>query len=67
MRSAIGLEPGTVVEVGLRDGAVSIEPAPARVRIVRHGRLHVAEAEGELQSLPEEQVRAVREQLRRRR
>ena len=66
IRSSIGLEPGTVVEVEIRDGVVSIEPVPAPVRIVKRGKLHVAMAEPG-QPLTAEVVRSVREDIRNKR
>ncbi len=65
IRDAAGLQPGTVVEVGVRDGVVSIEPAAAEVRIVRRGKLRVAVLQGQRAALSEEEVRTVREQIRR--
>jgi hypothetical protein len=54
------------VEVELREGVVSIEPAPAAVKIVKRGRLKVAVTEG-TPKLSEDQVRSVRDELRHRR
>ena len=64
IRDATGLEPGTVVEVEARDGVVSIEPAAAAVKIVKRGRLRVAVADGAQRALTEDEVRAVRDELR---
>lgn len=66
IRAAAGLEPGTSVEVELREGVVSIEPAPASVRIVKRGRLRVAVVDAAHEALTSEQVNATREMLRRR-
>ena len=66
IRNTIGLKPGTAVEVNVREGIVSIEPAPAAVKIVKRGRLRVAIPAEEMR-LSEDAVRAVREGLRARR
>ncbi len=65
IRAAAGLEPGSAVEVELRHGVVSIEPAATDVRIEKRGRLRVAVAE--VPTLTEDEVSRVREQLRTRR
>ena len=67
IRAAAGLRPGTVVELAVREGVVSIEPAPASVRIVKRGRLRVAVPEEKTAAISEEEVRAVREEMRSRR
>jgi AbrB family looped-hinge helix DNA binding protein len=64
IRNATGMHAGAVVEVVERDGIVSIEPAAAVVKIVKRGRLRVAVPEGDRQMLREEDVKAVREELR---
>ena len=64
IRNATGLEPGTVVEVEARHGVVSIEPTAAAVKIVKRGRLHVAVAHDAQRVLAEDEVRAVRDELR---
>ena len=64
IRHAIGLEPGTVVEVEARDGGISIELAATPVKIVKHGRLRVAEAVENQPTLSEAEVRALREEIR---
>ncbi len=64
IRNATGLHAGAVVDVVVRDGAVSIEPAAAVVRIVKRGRLRVAVPDDHDQILREEDVTAVREELR---
>jgi len=56
-----------VVELAVREGVVSIEPAPASVRIVKRGRLRVAVPEEKTAAISEEEVRAVREEMRSRR
>lgn len=63
IRAEAGLEAGTVVEIAIRDGIVSIEPAPTSVKIVKRGRLRIA-VTGDAGKLSEKDVRAVREQIR---
>ena len=65
IRAEAGLEPGTTVEVDVRDGVVTIEPAASVVRIVRKGRLRVAVPEEERETLTSAEVTAVREKARR--
>lgn len=65
IRGAAGLGPGTVVDVEVRDGVVSIEPAAAEVRIVKRGKLRIAVLQGQPAALSEDDVRTVREQIRR--
>jgi AbrB family looped-hinge helix DNA binding protein len=65
IRVAAGLEPGTPVEIAIVEGVVSIEPAPAPVRIVKRGRLRVAVADESSEVLTQGQVNATREMLRR--
>ncbi len=67
IRNAIGLEAGTVVEISAEEGAISIEPAPAAVKIVKRGKLRIAVAESSPRPMPEDEVRLVREALRNRR
>ena len=64
IRNAIGLQPGTVVEIEARDGVVSIEPAATAIKMVKRGRLRVAVAEDARAALTEAEVRAVRQELR---
>jgi AbrB family looped-hinge helix DNA binding protein len=66
IRAAAGLEPGTAVEVALRDGVVTLEPAASPVRIVRRGKLRVAVRQ-EQPVLSEDEVRSARDEIRRRR
>ena len=66
IRNAIGLEPGTVVDFDIRDGAVIMEPAPAEVKIVKRGKLWVATFEA-ASALSDDQVRATRDEVRKRR
>jgi AbrB family looped-hinge helix DNA binding protein len=65
IRNATGLGPGTVVEVAAHDGVVSIQPAAVAVKIVKKGGLHVAVAGDARGELTEDEVRAVRDEVRR--
>jgi AbrB family looped-hinge helix DNA binding protein len=67
IRNAIGLAAGAEVDIEIRDGVITIEPTPVRVKIVKRGRLWVAEPEQDLEPLTEDTVRAVRDALRGRR
>lgn len=67
IRQAAQLEPGTSVEVRVSDGVISIEPVPSEVRIVRRGKLQVAVRDGKPGPLPEAVVRAVRNDIRKKR
>lgn len=42
LRQAIGLEPGSEIELHASDGRIEIEPAPLEVRLERKGGLLVA-------------------------
>jgi len=53
-----------VVEVEARDGGISIELAATPVKIVKRGRLRVAEAVENQPTLTEAEVRAIREEIR---
>lgn len=44
LREAVGLEPGTVVDLACREGRLEVAPAAAAVRLVRRSGLLVAEA-----------------------
>jgi AbrB family looped-hinge helix DNA binding protein len=65
IRDAIGLSPGTAVDVVVRDGAVLLVPATVPMRLVeREGGL-VAEPETPLPTLTAEDVRSALEASRR--
>ena len=66
IRAAAGLEAGTVVEIDVRDGVVSIEPAASTVRLVKRGRLTVAATESD-EPLTIEVVSRIRDDIRKRR
>ena len=42
IRERAGLQPGSPLNVSLRDGRVEIEPAPQEVKLVRRGRFWTA-------------------------
>lgn len=42
LRQAIGLQPGSEIELSAADGRIELEPAPLEVRLVRKGALLVA-------------------------
>jgi|HubBroStandDraft_3_1064219.scaffolds.fasta_scaffold2245771_1 AbrB family looped-hinge helix DNA binding protein len=44
VREAAGLQPGQDLDVEYRDGAIVVEPAPRKVKLVRKGSLLVAVA-----------------------
>jgi AbrB family looped-hinge helix DNA binding protein len=64
IRLAAGLEPGTPLQITCRDGRVEIEPQPREVRLVRKGKLLVAEPVEPSEPLTDELVQAVRDTLR---
>lgn len=67
IRKAAGLEGGSEIEIEERDGAIEIKPVYAKVKIVQHGKVWVAEFEEDVPALTLEQVNAVRDELRNRR
>lgn len=67
IRQEADLRPGAVVEIRSREGRIEIEPSPAKVRLVRKGRLVVAVREQDGPALTSEAVEATREAVRRER
>lgn len=63
-REQIGLDAGTEVEVRCRDGIVELAPAPREVRVVKKGRVAVAEAVEPSEPLTEDDVRRTQRQTR---
>lgn len=63
-RARIGLRPGAAVLITFDDDHLEMTPMPSRVRIVRKGRLSVAVSDDDLGPLTEDQVLAVRDELR---
>ncbi len=64
VREQAGLTAGMALAVRCRDGRVEIEPRPRKVRIVRKGRVCVAEPEQPSEPLSEEVVRRTRDGIR---
>ena len=67
IREAAGLEGGAEVDIEERNGVVEIKPAYAKVKLVQHGKVWVAEFEDDVPPLTLEQVNAIRDELRNRR
>ncbi len=65
LRQALGLGPGSEVEVTLRDDRVEIEPVTVSMRLAERGGVRIAEPEAPLPTLTAEQVREILEQVRR--
>jgi AbrB family looped-hinge helix DNA binding protein len=64
IRAGAGLLPGAELEIRLRDGIVEIEPAATSVRMVKKGRLRVAEPAERVETLAEDVVSGVRRRVR---
>ncbi len=64
IRDKAGLIPGVPFEVTASEGRIEMKPAMSGVRILRKGRLTVAGAEDDLPLLSEQEVLALREELR---
>lgn len=67
IRREAAIEPGTPLEVRVRDGVIEIEPQPLRVRLEKRGRLLVAVAQTKVPPLPNEVVEQARRKVRRQR
>lgn len=67
LREAASLEAGTEVDIQVVDGKVEIEPATARVKLVRRGGLLVAVPDHPLPTLTADIVERTRQAVRRRR
>ncbi len=65
LRDALGLRPGSDVEITLRDGHIEIEPTTVPMHLVDHDGITVAETDAPLPTLSTEQVREVLERVRR--
>ena len=65
LRDELGFQPGSALEIHARDGALVIEPVPAPVKLVRRGKVLVAEPTVRLPKLTQEEVRATLEGSRR--
>ena len=66
IRRQAALEPGTPIEIRLRDGVIELEPAPLKVRLERRGRLLVAVPEGDVPPLEPQIVEETRRRVRER-
>ena len=67
IRREAGLRPGTPLEIRWEGGRIEIEPAPLPVKLVRRGRLLVAEPRGEVPPLDRAAVERTQAALRRER
>ncbi len=65
MRDALGFEPGTQLQISVRDGRLEIEAEPTPMRLIEGPNGPVAVADEELGPLSAEDVRDVLEQVRR--
>jgi AbrB family looped-hinge helix DNA binding protein len=67
IRREAGLRPGTLLEIRWEGGRIEIEPAPLPVKLVRRGRLLVAQPQADPGSLERATVERTRRSLRRER
>ena len=66
IRQQAGLVPGMELEIRFRDGRVEIEPARRAVRVVKRGKVYVAEPLEPSEPLTQEIVRETQKALRHR-
>jgi AbrB family looped-hinge helix DNA binding protein len=64
IRREAAIEPGTAVEVRLRDGVIEIEPQALPMKLVRQGRLLVARPSAKVPTLKSSTVERTRRDLR---
>ncbi len=64
IRDEVGIEPGMMLRLVVREGKIEIEPAPREVRIVQKGPLRIAMPAAEGPPLQEATVQAVRREIR---
>jgi AbrB family looped-hinge helix DNA binding protein len=64
IREAAGIEPGMPLNISCRDGRIEIEPQRRPVRIVKQGRLQVAQSVGSGEPLTRRSVRTAQERIR---
>jgi AbrB family looped-hinge helix DNA binding protein len=64
IRQEAGLAPGMPLEIGCRDGRVTIEPAAEQVELVTRGRVRVAVKKTGAEPLTNETVRRTRRKIR---
>ena len=67
IRQQAGIQPGTPLEIRLREGCIEIEPAAAKIRLERRGRLIVAVPQEPVPQLTADIVEKTRHKLRRER
>ena len=65
VRDELRLEPGSELEIRIRDGALVLEPIPTPVSLVRRGKVLVAKSKEPLPKLTQDDVREVLERARR--
>lgn len=67
IRREAGLRPGVPLDIRWEGGRIEIEPAPLPVKLVRRGRLLVAEPQSDAGALSQTTVEKTRRMLRRER
>lgn len=67
IRKAVGLAPGTPLEIRVVGSHIELEPAPLQVQLKRRGKLLVAVPQQDISPLTVEDVEATREALSRER
>jgi AbrB family looped-hinge helix DNA binding protein len=65
LRDEMGVQPGQVLELEIRDGRLQIEIAPSNIRLERRSRGPVAVADENLPTLTADMVRQTLERIRR--
>lgn len=65
LRDQLQLEPGTPLDVTVRDGHIELEPTPTPMRLERRGSRLVATTDDPLPTIDAHHVREVMEALRR--
>ena len=63
IRKAVGLSPGTPLEIRVVGSHIELEPAPLRVQLKRRGKLLVAVPQQSTPTLTAKEVEATREAL----
>jgi AbrB family looped-hinge helix DNA binding protein len=64
IREEAGIKPGMPLIVSCREGRIEIEPQKRPVRIVKRGRLQIAESVEDGETLTRESVRRAQDRLR---
>lgn len=65
VREELNLQPGTPLELRVRDGLLELEPVPVPMRLVRRGKGLVATTDQPVPPVDVDDVRSVTESLRR--